>query len=77
MDVGCLAVLRSLMIVTVTEMIEKVNVHLEPSLHIDVAHLVPAEEGIVFQNHLGKHSSTKTINILKRTLYTYKEKLQY
>ena len=41
-------------------MMEKVNVNLEPSLHIDVAHLVPTEKGVVFKNHLKKHSSMKT-----------------
>ena len=35
-------------------MMEKVNVNLEPSLHIDVAHLVPTEKGVVFKNHLKK-----------------------
>ena len=33
-------------------MMEKVNMNLEPSLHIDVAHLVTTEEGVVFKNHL-------------------------
>ena len=28
--------------------------NLEPSFNIDVAHLVPAEEGIILQNHLKK-----------------------
>ena len=72
MDVSCLAVLWSLMMTAkmirmIWMMMEKVNVNLEPSLHIDVAHLVPTEEGIVFKNHLKKHSSTKmTTEILKR-----------
>ena len=64
MDVSCLAVLWSLMMTAkmirmIWMMMEKVNVNLEPSLHIDVAHLVPTEEGIVFKNHLKKYSTTK------------------
>ena len=34
---------------------DDVKMNLEPAFDIDVAHLVPAEEGVVFKNHLEKY----------------------